>query len=88
MAFSSEPVEAGYVEKSQPKCVWYETCREKRCDGNGSVKCRIRERGTLSSRMEGEYTKITFRDPRLCRIPCVSFLVDASYALKAVSNSG
>ena len=80
MVFSSEPVEAGYVEKSPPRCAWYEVCPEGRCDGNGSVNCRVRERGVICNRMEGEYTRITFRNLKVCRIPCVSFLDNRIYS--------
>jgi len=87
MVFMDEPPEVGYVEKSAPRCIWYQICPERQCDGNGSVHCRIRKKGTLFSRIDGEYTKITFRNSKVCRIPCVSFLDNASYASGIVSHS-
>ncbi len=81
MPFDNETIEAGYVEKSPPRCMWYDgVCpSERRCDGNGSTSCRIKERGTLSSRMEGEYKRITFRETKIRNIPCISFLTEQVY---------
>ena len=86
MVFDSEPIEVGYVEKSPPRCAWYEVCPEGKCDGNGSVHCRVREKGILSSKMEGEYARIIFRTPKFCRIPCFSFLDNLVYNSR-IANS-
>jgi len=80
MVFRDEPIEVGYVEKSPPRCIWYGiACNEKKCDGNRNVNCRIKQKRTLYSRMEGEYTRITLRNPRVLRTHCISFLEEGVY---------
>jgi len=61
-------------------CRWYgTTCIEKKCNGEGFVSCRIRERGTISDRVEGEYKKITMRKPQMTRTICLSLLEEKAY---------
>jgi hypothetical protein len=64
-------------------CIWYgTTCLEKKCDGEGFVACRIKERGTSSDKVEGEYKKITIRNPQKKNIPCLSCLEKTAYNSK------
>ncbi len=56
-------------------CMWYETaCLEKKCNGEGVVVCRIKEKGAVSSRLEREYKKVTLRTSQVTRVPCLSCL--------------
>lgn len=65
------------------RCRWYETaCLEKKCNGEGLVSCKVRERGAIFDRMRKEYKKRTTRNPQQTKTICLSCLEKTSYDSK------
>ena len=60
-------------------CKWYGTaCSEKKCDGEGSVRCRIRFRGVIINRLEGEYSRLKSKSSEPSQVHCLSLERNAS----------
>ena len=70
-------------------CEWYDSrvCPQKRCDGNGSVYCKIKEKGILFRKMEGEYKRVKLRSPQITKSHCFSLLEKEACNSQIVSRS-
>ncbi len=55
-------------------CEWYDdrVCPQKKCDGNGSIYCKIKEKGFRKD--EGEYRRVRSRTMYISKIHCFSLL--------------
>jgi len=60
-------------------CFGYEhdVCGQKHCDGEGYINCRIRNKGVVVDRLQGEYKKVRLRNPQVTRTVCFSFLEES-----------
>jgi hypothetical protein len=67
-------------------CEWYgNACPDRTCsEGNGFTRCKVRMRGVVFNKLEGEYRKLRSKNPEISNTLCWSF----SPLEKRVSSSG
>lgn len=63
-------------------CVWYGICLEKKCNGDGILNLRVREKGTFIDKTKGEYKRL--RGASISKIYCFSCLEEKVYSPKPI----